>query len=146
MELSMTEHGHVVKTRHAELTLEQLAEAQPGIARLMKEVGERYHVLYFAAKGGNWKLAQHEVNVVTSILKTGGMLRPKFAQDFATFTLASLQPISESIRAMDWKSFQVAYKKSVDEANKFHEKYGYGFVRYALPKTPPEHLDLEMHE
>lgn len=142
----MEHHGHVVKTKHAELTLEQLAEAQPGIARLMKEVGERFHVLYFAAKAGNWKLAQYEVNVVTSILKTGGTLRPKFAQDFTSFTVASLQPISDSIKAKDWTSFETAYKKSVDEANKSHEKYGYGFVRYVLPKTPPEHLDLVGHD
>ena len=142
----MTEHGHVVKTKHAELTLEQLAEAQPGMARLMKEIGERYHVLYYAAKGGNWKLAQYELNTVTSILKTGAMLRPKFAQDIASFTLANLQLISESVKARDWKKFDEVYKKSVEEANKMHEKYGYEFVRYVLPNKPPEHLDLEIDE
>lgn len=140
------EHEHVVKTKHAELTLEQLADAQPGIAGLMKEIGERYHVLYFAAHGGNWNLAQHEVKVVTSILKTGAMLRPKFAQDITSFTLASLHPIGESIRAKDWRKFDEAYKKSIDEANKLHEKYGYEFIRYVLPKTPPEHLDLTSKE
>ena len=140
----MTEHGHTVKTKHAELTLEQLADAQPGMARLMKEIGERYQVLYYAAKGGNWKLAQYELNTVTSILKTGAMLRPKFAQDIATFTLANLQSISTVVKAKDWKKFEEAYKKSVEEANKLHEKYGYEFVRYVLPNKPPEHLDLEI--
>ena len=140
----MTEHGHTIKTKHAELTLEQLAEAQPGMARLMKEIGERYHVLYFAAKRGNWKLAQYELNTVTSILKTGAMLRPKFAQDIASFTLANLQPISEGVKAKDWKKFNEAYRKSVEEANKMHEKYGYEFVHYVLPNKPPDHLDLEI--
>src|SRR5438552_906800 len=95
----------VIKTKHGELTLQQLAEAQPGIARQMKEIGERFHVLYYAAKAGNWKLAQHELNVVISIFRVGGALRPKF-----------------------------------------HEKHGYGFIRYVLPKNPPEHFDLAAHE
>ena len=132
----------VVKTKHGELTLEQLAEVQPGIARLMKEIGERYHVLYYAAKGGNWKLAQHEVNVVSSLLRAGSTLRPKYAKDFADFVLSHLQPISDSISAKNWKGFESAYKKGIDESNKYHEKYGYEFIRYVLPKNPPEHLDL----
>src|SRR5438093_295041 len=94
----------VIKTKHGELTLQQLAEAQPGIARQMKEIGERFHVLYYAAKAGNWKLAQHELNVVISIFRVGGALRPKFNQDFTTFTQSHLNPISEKIRAKDWKS------------------------------------------
>jgi len=142
----MTEHAHVVKTKHAELTLDQIAEAQPGMARLMKEVGERYHILYFAAKGGNWRLAQYELNAVTSILKTGAMLRPKYAQDIASFTQTTLQPISEGIRAKDWKKFDEAFRHSVEEANKLHDKYGYEYVHYVLPSKAPDHLNLEIHE
>ncbi len=97
----------VIKTKHGELTLQQLAEAQPGIARQMKEIGERFHVLYYAA---------------------------------------NLNPISEKIRAKDWKGFEDAYSKGIEEANKFHEKHGYGFIRYVLPKNPPEHFDLAAHE
>ncbi len=136
----------VIKTKHGELTLQQLAEAQPGIARQMKEIGERYHVLYYAAKAGNWKLAQHELNVVISIFRVGAALRPKFNQDFTNFTQSHLNPISEKIRAKDWKGFEDAYGKGIEEANKFHEKHGYGFIRYVLPKNPPEHFDLAAHE
>ena len=142
----MTEHGHVIKTKHAELTLEQLADVQPGMARLMKEIGERYHVLYYAAKGRNWKLAQYELNAVTSILKSGAMLRPKYAQDIASFTLASIQQISECVKAKDWEKFDEAYKNSVKEANKLHEKYGYEYIHYVLPSKAPDHLELEIVE
>ena len=135
-----------IKTRHGELTLEQLAEAQPGIARLMKEIGERFQILYYAAKGGNWRLAQHELNVVISIFRAGATLRPKFAADFSGFVQSHLSPISEMIGGRNWKGFEDAYRKGVDEANKFHEKYGYGFVRYVLPGSRPEYLDLAPHE
>jgi hypothetical protein len=136
----------VIKTRHGELTLEELAEAQPGMARLMKEVGERYHVLYYAAKAGNWELAQHELNVIISILRTGGKLRPKYGHDLTSFTQSYLNLIGEKISAKDWKGFETAYMKSIEESNKFHEKYGYGFIRYTLPKKPPEFYDLTPHE
>ena len=50
----------VARTRNGEITLDQLGEIQPGLARIMMEVSERYWILYYAAKAGNWKLAAHE--------------------------------------------------------------------------------------
>jgi hypothetical protein len=136
----------VIKTRHGELTLEELAEAQPGMARLMKEVGERYHVLYYAAQATNWGLAQHELNVIISILKTGGKLRPKYGHDLTSFTQSYLNDIGEKIRAKNWKEFEAVYMKGIEESNRLHEKYGYGFIRYVLPKKPPESYDLAPNE
>src|SRR2546429_7047484 len=103
----------VVKTKHGELTLEQLAEVQPGLARLMKETGDRFHVLYHAAKGGNWKLAEHEQKVTITILKVGATLRPKFHEDITSFIHQHLNPLVKSIKAKDWESFEHCYKKAV---------------------------------
>jgi hypothetical protein len=132
----------VVKTKHGELTLEQLAETQPGMARLMKEVGDRYHILYYAAKGGNWKLAKHELNVIISIFKAGSVLRPKYNNDLTSFAQTYLNRISERIEEEDWSGFDEAYRKGIDEANKLHEKYGCEYIRYVLPSNPPTQLDL----
>lgn len=133
----------VVKTKHGELTLEQLAETQPGMARLMKEVGDRYHILYYAAKGGNWKLAKHELNTIISIFKVASTLRPKYSQDLTIFTQSHLNKIGEMIQQENWKEFEDAYGKGIDEANKLHEKYGYEYIRYVLPNNPPVQLDLK---
>ena len=132
----------IVRTKHGELTLEQLAEVQPGLARLMKEIGDRFHVLYHAAKGGNWKLAEHEQKVTISILKVGTTLRPKFQQDITSFIQSHLHPLGECIKAKDWKRFEHAYKSAKRETNKLHEKYGYGYIHYKLAETPPEYYDL----
>jgi hypothetical protein len=136
----------VVKTKHGELTLEQLAEVQPGLARLMKEIGDRFHVLYYAAKGGNWKLAEHEQKVTISILKTGATLRPKYNEDITSFIQSHLHPLAESIKSKDWKRFEQSYKNAVVETNKLHEKYGYGFIHYKLSKNPPDYYDLSPRE
>src|SRR2546422_10712535 len=132
----------VVKTKHGELTLEKLAEVQPGLARLMKEIGDRFHVLYHAAKGGNWKLAEHEQKLTISILKLGATLRPKFHEDITSFIQSNLHPLGESIKAKDCGRFAHCYKKAVDQTNKLHEKYGYGFIHYKLSKNPPDYYDL----
>jgi len=41
------------KTKHGEITIDQLAEIQPGMALIMQEVAHRYYYTYYAAKGGN---------------------------------------------------------------------------------------------
>ena len=136
----------VVKTKHGELTLEQLAEVQPGLARLMKEIGDRFQVLYYAAKGRNWKLAEHEQRVTISILKIGATLRPKYHQDITSFIQSHLHSLGESIKAKDWQTFEHSYKNAVEEANKLHEKYGYGFIHYKLSKNSPDYYDLDLRD
>ena len=142
----MTEEKIVIKTKHGELTLDQLAEVQPGLGRLMKEIGERYHVIYYAAKGGNWMLAAYQLSQVTNHMKIGSTLRPKFSEDLNTFIKEYLNPIMDSIKARDWNRFEEAYKKGIEGSNHFHQKYGYAHIRYVLPKNPPEFYDLTHHE
>jgi len=142
----MADEKIMVKTKHGELSLDQLAEVQPGMARLMKEIGERYHILYYAAKGGNWMLAAHQLSQVINLQKVAATLRPRFAEDLTNFIKQYLNPIMDAIRAKDWNRFEEAYKKGIDGSNQYHEKYGYGHIRYVLPKNPPEFYDLTQHE
>ena len=142
----MPEEKIVIKTKHGDLSLDQLAEGQPGMARLMKEVGERYHILYYAAKGGNWQLARHQLSQVISLHKAGATLRPKYAPDLTTFIQNHLNPIADAIAARDWKKFDELYHKGIEGSNILHEKYNYGYIRYVLPKNPPEFYDLTRHE
>ena len=132
-----------IKTKHGELGLEQLAEVQPGLGRLMKEVGERYHILYYAAKGGNWQLAQHELNSVMSLFRAASTLRPKYADDLNTFNREYFTPIVDAIKTRDWKKFEEGYHRGVDGSNKYHEKRGVDYIRFVLPKNPPEFYDLK---
>ncbi len=142
----MADDKIAIRTKHGELTLDQLAEVQPGMARLMKEIGERYHILYYAAKGGNWMLAQHQLNQVINLQKVGATLRPKFSEDLNSYIQTYLNPISQAIKAKDWHKFEELYKKGIEGSNHYHEKYGYGHIRYVLPKNPPEFYDLTAHE
>lgn len=132
----------VIKTRHGELSLEQLAESQHGMAHLMKEVGERYHVLYYAAKALNWKLAQYQLNQMMALFKIGATLRPKYASDLNDFITTQFHPIGEAIRSEDWNKFEIAFKEAIDRSDHFHEKYGYGYIHFVPPRSPPEMYKL----
>jgi len=54
-----SDHIHLVNNGKRDLTLDELARMQPGMDRLMAEVGPRVHRMYYAAKAGNWPLAAY---------------------------------------------------------------------------------------
>lgn len=128
------------KTPHAEMTIDQLAEIQPGMAAIMKEVGDRYTRTFYAAKGGNWKLAAYELNMVRTSFKTAKVTRPKFAEDLTAFDAEYLQPIFKAIHEKDWRAFVDAFGKGEEGTDVYHDKRGYPHIRYVLPKDPPSNL------
>ncbi len=129
-------------TKHGDLTLDQLAEMQPGMARLMVEISDRYWVLYYAAQGGNWDLARHEFSELRKTMQLAGVVRPKYAEPLAGFIAEKLKPVEDAIRAKDWKAFEIAYRETADAANEMHREFGYAYIEWRLPATPPQHLRL----
>lgn len=128
------------KTPHGEMTFDQVAQIQPGMATIMKEVGDRYTRTYYAARGGNWKLAAYELNMVRSSFRTAKVTRPKFAEDLAAFDAEYLQPIFKAIHDQDWKAFVEVFEKGESGSDFYHDKRGYPHIRYVLPKDPPSNL------
>ncbi len=130
------------KTRHGEISLDQLAEIQPGMARIMQGVADSYYYTYYAAKGGNWKLAAHELNLVRTSFRTAKVTRPKFTEDLDAFDAEYLLPIFKAIQQKDWAGFEEAFEKGIEGSDRYHDKNGYDYIRFILPKEPPAHLHL----
>lgn len=131
--------GH---SRHVDLSLDQLVELQPGLGRLMPEVGRRNWILYYAAQGGNWELAHYQWRQLTNLFKMGAVLRPKQAKNLQAFQNGSMRPIEAAILARDWTAFDQAFREGIDSANRFHALTGYTEIRWRLPQSPPEEFDL----
>ncbi len=53
------------------LSIDDLAVIQPGLARLMPEIGQRYWKLYYSAKAGNWTLANFQLGEVRVLMELG---------------------------------------------------------------------------
>lgn len=130
------------KTPHGEMSVDQIARIQPGMSALMKEVGERYTKTYYAAKGGNWKMAAHQLNQLRGAFRTAKVTRPKYADDLDAYDKEYLQPIFNAIHDQDWKGFEAAFEKGEEGSDHYHDKRGYPYIRYVLPPAPPSDLYL----
>jgi hypothetical protein len=128
------------KTPHGEMTVDQLAEIQPGMAAIMKVVGERYTLTYYAAKGGNWKLAAYHLNELRAAFRTAKVTRPKFADDLAAFDKEYLQPIFKAIHVQNWDEFEASFTRGELGSDFYHEKRGVSYIRYTLPAQVPSNL------
>jgi hypothetical protein len=136
----------VAHTKHGDLTLDQLAEVQPGLARLMEELARHFYYLYYAAQGGNWDLARLHYGSCLAVIRAARTLRAKYAADLTAFEDAYLQPLAGAITQKDWAAFEPAYRRAIEGSDQYHDKYGYSYIRYVLPPTPPPHLDLNPPE
>lgn len=130
------------RSRHVELTLDQLVELQPGLGRVMPEVGRRYWVLYYAARGGNWELAAYQLRQIVQLFHIGATTRPKMEKHLEGFRLGSLDGLAAAVEGRDWPAFDSVYREGIESANRFHEITGHPEIRWRLPDEPP--LDLEL--
>jgi hypothetical protein len=137
-----TDHTHVVSNGKRELTLDELALMQPGMDRLMAEVGPRAHRLFYAAMAGNWRLADYFFRSMVKQLRLCATSRPKYAEDMAAYIGDDCEPVREAIRARDLAAFEPAYERMIARANHYHEVFGKAYIVWVTPATPPEDLDL----
>jgi len=138
----MTTDGPIAHTKHGDLSLDEIAEMMPGMARLMVEVSGRYWIIYYAAKGGNWDLARHEFSELRKTLRMAAALRPKYGDSLAAFEAECLKPIEDTIRANDMSAFEPAFAQATNRANAYHVEFGYDCIEWRLPDAPPPHLRL----
>lgn len=131
--------GH---TKHGDLTLDQIAELQPGLGTLMRDISDRYWILYYAAKGGNWELAAYQLRGLRSLYKKGAMTRPKYAGMLDDFSTKIFDPLQKHIEAKDFQAFATVYQQGIGLANKLHVATKHAEIVWKLPPDPPEHLQL----
>jgi hypothetical protein len=136
------EHTHVVSNGKRELTLDELALMQPGMDRLMAEVGPRAHRLYYAGKAGNWRLADYFFKSLVKQLRLCATSRPKYDGDMTAYLDDDCAPVRDAIRSGDRQAFESAYARMIDRANHYHEVFGKPYIKWVTPAAPPDDLDL----
>lgn len=131
-----------ITTKHGSMTLEELAEIQPGLGTVMMEYSKRFWIMYYAAKNGNWELADYELEEMLEIQEVGETTRPNMAKALKGFEEAYLTPLKQAIENRDWDAFQQAYNNAIKGCNACHAGTGHPYIKYVLPDTPPPLLDL----
>ena len=136
------DHSHLVNNGKRDLTIDELARMQPGMDRLMAEVGPRVHRMYYAAKAGNWPLAAYFCKSVVKQLQLSVQSRPKYDPDMSDYLRDDYAPVSAAIKAQDLGEFERAYDRMVQRANELHVVFGKPFIVWRTPDAPPDDLDL----
>ena len=124
------------------LTGDELARMQPGLARLMPEVGTRAWKLYYAAQAKNWPLAKFQAKEANKLMELGALTRPKYELDLKSFIDKRMKPLLAAIEAEDLEKFNAEFDKMVKSANAYHDHYDKPYLQWKVPSQPPPDLDM----
>jgi hypothetical protein len=124
------------------MTLEDMATIQPGLARIMPEVGARTWKLFYAAKLGNWPMAKFQYKEIRGLFELGAFMRPKHQEALEQYMRENWKPLEAAIEAQDFAAFEKAFHEAVDMANAYHELKDKPYIRWQLPDAPPPDMDL----
>lgn len=118
--------------------LDALAAIQPGLGSVMTEYGNRFTNAYFAAKGGNWGLAQYQLKEMVEIQEVGETTRPNRADALKSFESTYLEPLEKTVDKKDFTAFKKGFEAAIQGCNGCHAGTGNPFVNYVLPQRPAE--------
>ncbi|MGH7788595.1 MAG: hypothetical protein ACRERC_17120 [Candidatus Binatia bacterium] len=124
------------------MTVEDMATIQPGLARLMPEVGARTWKLFYAAKAENWPMAKFQYKEIIGLMELGAFMRPKHEEALNQYLEENWKPLATAIEQKDFTAFKHAFDAAIDMANAYHELKEKPYIRWKLPDTPPPDLDL----
>ena len=136
------DHTHVVNNGKRELTIDELALTQPGMDRLMAEVGTRTHRLYYAGQARNWRLAEYFYRSIVKQLRLCATSRPKYAEEMDRYLDEDCIPVRDAIKDGDPVAFESSYQRMIDRANELHGVFGKPWIRWVTPATAPEEFDF----
>jgi hypothetical protein len=132
-----------VRTEENELTLPEMSEALPDTSTIMARVGLAWWHLIYAARGGNWGLAGYYLRRVAKLENTLKVLRPKHRERLERFQAEALPEVIAAVEAEDLERLEKAYTAATDMANVLHGESGYPYIKWELPKEPPQGLRFD---
>lgn len=124
------------KTKHGELTLDEMASLAPGMGDMMVAIGHRFQTMYHACKGGNWSLGAYQFRAIRKLFHASRLTRPKYAQAVDEFLALHMAPLESAIQTKSWDRFTEAVEAAMRASDGYHEKWGYKYIRYRVSETP----------
>lgn len=118
--------------------LNDVINVLPKFAIPMREVGDRFQNMYFAAKGGNWGLAYYMSKYMNGAMNPARITKPDEYKIWADFYKDSIGPVNNAIFAKDLKAFEKEYASAVDACNVCHVSLGYPFIKVVRQPSPSD--------
>jgi hypothetical protein len=132
-----------IRTKHGELSLEDVAAVLPGTGEVMRSVSHCFAMSGHAARGGNWGLAHYYLRRTRSMLRGLAVTRPKYRNQLAQFDSDFLEPLYQAQLSRDPSLSEERLASAVEQANVYHVDTGHDYIRWRIPDAVPEPgLDL----
>jgi hypothetical protein len=110
----------------------------PKFAIPMREVGDRFQNMYYAAQGGNWGLAAYMSKYMNGAMNPAMVTKPNEYEAWKAFYADTFAPVNKAIAAQDFKAFSKEYNAVIDSCNACHAGMGYGFIKVIKLKEPAD--------
>jgi len=132
-----------ITTPHGDMTLQTLAEIQPGLGTVMIEYGIRMNNAWQAvhATPPNWDMANYQVKEAREIQEVGEFTRPGRAAALVSFEDTFLVPLQDdtTVASPSVAAFEADYDAALGGCNACHAASSdgsfssYGFVKVIRP-------------
>lgn len=136
--LAVSGSAAVAADADTQAQLDALKAAIPKFAIPMREVGDRFQNMYFAAKGGNWGLAAYMSKYMNGAMNPAKLTKPEEYEIWKKFYQARFSDVEGAIQSKNLPAFETAYTKVIDDCNACHKKMDYGFIKVVKMKTPAD--------
>jgi hypothetical protein len=136
--LGATMGAKAQEVKDTQKQIDELKSALPKFAIPMREVGDRFQNIYFAAKGGNWALAAYMAKYMNGSMNPASVTKPAEYKVWKAFYDDTFAPVNKAIQAKDLKAFDSAYSAVIANCNTCHEGMGYGFIKVVKLSAPAD--------
>ncbi|MEP7282832.1 MAG: hypothetical protein ABI696_12700 [Rubrivivax sp.] len=118
--------------------IDAIKAAIPKFAVPMREVGDRFQDMYWAAKGGNWALAAYMSKYMNAAMNPAKLTKPTEYVDWKEFYEKDFSAVNKAIQAKSWSAFESTYTDAMKVCNHCHQSMEYGFIRVVKQQAPSD--------
>jgi hypothetical protein len=122
----------------AQKQIDDIKGALPKFAIPMREVGDRFQNMYFAAEKKNWGLAFYMSKYMFKAMGPAALTKPKEYPAWKAFYDEKFAPVNKAIEAEDFVAFEKAYTSVIKSCNECHADMGYKFIKVVKQKEPSD--------
>lgn len=120
--------GQVRAQDDVQTQIDAIKAAIPKFAVPMREVGDRFQNMYFAAEAGNWGLANYMSKYMDKAMNPAKLTKPAEYPEWRSFYDKTFAPVNQAIMTQDLKAFEKEYMAAIKSCNDCHSAMGYGFI------------------
>lgn len=118
--------------------IDNIKGALPKFAVPMREVGDRFQNMYFAAESGNWGLASYMSKYMDKAMNPAKVTKPNEYSTWKSFYEGDFAAVNKAIAAEDLATFKKEYTAVIKSCNECHVGMGYGFIEVVKLPAPPD--------